>query len=219
MESCMDTLRVMVPLVQDKLSHHHTTDSELELETRVHGLTRSDFDLLLQSIYKDARFVKVSRDWQVTVDFFWQLDHVRGTSDAKNDLTFIRKTSVKVIDIIPQTTYPHSFQIRVSLNKEESIPKRNPNWGVPQWVRCKQRFSFLYNHEFRYDFTISCQGQTKEQAVKNPLQYEFEIEYLGNKTKQHPIEIAAKLLHKTIAHGTTLPLPLGALLFQHRIKQ
>lgn len=223
-----------VPPLKDMLNYCHTfkRGDTVEFEARLgrFDATKSRFipgvthDFMNECI---GRFESWNgwysvEDWKETCDTFFTTDSgakVRTTSDfspvkrsGHPHITHIEKRKIAQADFVTESdTYDeNTYDVRVALNKEVSRNVDGYPHVKPDFVRLKQRKSFLYKPEgadepyWRFDFTLSWEGETAIECDMNQdaglkTRYEIEVEctnphhYIKEKEKEY---VAASLLLK-----------------------
>lgn len=147
------------------------------------GVPKSTFYKIFELFYKtpSTLWTRKSDKWETTLDSFWEHD-VRGT--ASQTQTFVYLQKLPIINMDFQFDKDPTQVVRFSMKEERKLePLQAQNLAhvqtePPKLCRYKRRFSFVYNEMFSYDFTISCQGPTKEAAAKSAVTYELEIELI-----------------------------------------
>lgn len=189
------------------------------------GVSRQFFQQTLRLFQQYEDWQKIT-PWQEVVDYFYEVKlkttnvpvtvrtSVFVDSETRELKTqHIRKHAQKKVDIQTNCQRLKLYDIRVSLNYEETLPSGIlPSTIQPSFVRIKNRQRFWYARErvqdplWVFDMTRSWSGKTKtevEQAQKmDKTIYEIECEALNpvkyfNLAKQDELYASASLLLKT----------------------
>lgn len=110
-----------------------------------------------------------------TIDYSYQIGQDRVRKIVENGQEkFMIKNSQRPYDI-------YDFNIRLAQSSEKFINKPvGVNWDVPQIVRIKNRFSYIFPFG-RFDLTIVNEGLTETLAKSSSSKYEIEMEvYVNN---------------------------------------
>lgn len=122
-------------------------------------------------------------------------DDIRGQYVPGQPPVFTRKKRIHKLDI---TCSERPYDLRINLKREESVADyivRDP----PLYVRFVERWSFIYKQRWRYDFSKTVSGKTKEQASRAAPVLEIELELLPNNNfvqDTSSIDIARHIVEK-----------------------
>lgn len=208
-ETCFEVCKLIDVMRQDK------NVDQIELEARlgkiennkfINGITRSKMDNIIQ-IMQHSSSMYVLQEWQEEHDIFFMFENseYRSRVQFNSDLMTISSNTIKKVNLGKLDIHASEGEdMRISLKKEIPIHIENiPHAVNPSYVRIKQRKSFkCENSDWRFDFTLSWEGKTKDDAeIKQQTcepTFEFECELTNHNILQKKSNeyIATSLLLK-----------------------
>lgn len=133
------------------------------------GVSKEWFEGHLSRFEKSNHWTNQPK-WNRIEEFVYR-DQVRMRREPGGYASFIKKSiHIRNFDIPLSGS---RSDLRVSLKTETPTQIR---CGVPDWIRFKERISFLHKNTFQYDFTIVWEGKTIQEALNSKPCYEIEVE-------------------------------------------
>lgn len=135
------------------------------------GINKDWFDGHLSRFEKSNHWTNQPK-WIKMQEFIFQ-NGVRMRMEIGEYATFIKKATIRNFDVPLKSS---RYDLRVSLKTEIPTQIRS---GSPEWIRLKERKSFVHKNTFQYDFTKVWEGKDIKEALEAKPTYELEIECIN----------------------------------------
>ena len=159
------------------------------------GVDYKYFKELLETLL-ESKVWSSREDWHHFATYYYD-DHIRGRYNVHRAPVFIAKHTLANITL---GCSDRIYDLRITAS-EELKQSQNTTIGVrPKHVRLHERSSFIYKHNWRYDFSKVVSGKTKESACASDPRFEIELELLRAQEyiDQSVAELSENVLNKLI---------------------